>query len=70
MNSRLIPSLLGVALLTAGCGEHNPLTRLENLEQRVSNLEKGLAVTNTWFLVFVIVSVLVWVGLFFWSKRS
>lgn len=63
------PSMLGVALLSAGCGANNPLTRLDNVEQRVANLERDLAVMHTWFLVFVGVSVLVWIGLFLWSKN-
>ena len=59
---------LGLLVLATGC-ETNPLTRLDNLEQRIAAIETKAAVMQQWFIVFVVVSAIAWVYLFLKGKK-
>ncbi len=69
MNIRKLVGSCGLMLLVAGCGSNNPLTRLDNLEQRVANLETKFALMQQWFIIFVIASVLAMTYLYFFRKK-
>ena len=59
---------LGLLVLATGC-QTNPLTRLDNLEQRMAAIETKAAVMQQWFIVFVVVSAIAWVYLFLKGKN-
>ena len=59
---------MGLLALATGCGT-NPLTRLDNLEQRMAALETKAAVMQQWFIVFAVVSAIAWAYLFLKGRK-